>query len=207
MELVPPFRQAISWLPVDAETIRRSLAAPAIEADLVQLHHAAKRQLPLSLVQLYRYCDGERLTADDQTIGMFFDYVFMGSKRVVQKIATLRTAAAFWQDSMYKLDLQSDPPGVVQRQVYVDGWFPFASDGGGNYLAVDMAPDINGTAGQIIAFGRDERVNCQLAPDMQTFLEFVASCYRARRFHSLLGEDFSETDDLMRAARFGIEPR
>ncbi len=85
-------------------------------------------------------------------------------------------------------------------------WFPFAYDGGGNFFAVDMAPDINGTAGQIISFGRDERVNSQPAPDMQTFLAFVASCYRARRFHSLLGEDFFSTEDLMKF-RSGMERR
>jgi cell wall assembly regulator SMI1 len=206
-DLAPLLKQAISCLPVDAEEIERSLAAPATEADLVQLHHAAKHRLPPSLVELYRYCDGERRRGDDQTIGVFFDYLFIGSKQAVKEIAVLRWAAEFWKDSMCELDLHSDPPGAVQRQVYVDGWFPFASDSGGNYLAVDMAPDINGTAGQIILFGRDEPVNCQLAPDMRTFLEFVASCYRARRFHSLLGEDFYSTDELMKAARSGIEPR
>jgi internalin A len=107
---------------------------------------------------------------------------------------------------MDELDLRSDPPAAVQRQVYVDGRFPFASDSGGNYFAVDMAPDINGTAGQITSFGRDEGVNCRLAPDMQTFLEFITSCYRTRRFHSLLGESSPSVDWLMKA-RSGIEPR
>jgi cell wall assembly regulator SMI1 len=207
MELAPLLIQAISCLPVDRDQIRRSLAAPATEADLVQLRHAAKHQVPPSLVDLYRYCDGENWIGGDQTIGVFFGYFFVGSKRALQEIAILRWTAAFWQDSMDELDLRSDPPGAVQRQVYVDGWFPFASDSGGNYFAVDMAPDVNGTSGQIISFGRDERVNCQLAPDMRTFLEFVASCYRARRFHDLLGEDFLSIDWLLKAARSGIERR
>ncbi len=198
-------RQAILCLPVDEEEIQRSLAAPATEADLLRLHLAARHSLSPSLVDLYRYCDGERWR-DDQTIGMFFDYLFIGTKEAVKEIAALRQAAAFWQDSMDELDLRSDPPGAVQRQVYTDGWFPFAYDGGGNFFAVDMAPDVNGVAGQIISFGRDESVNCQLAPDMQTFLEFVASCYRARRFHSLLGDDSPLIDWLMKA-RSGIEPR
>lgn len=205
-QLAPLLGQAISYLPVDAEEIKRSLAAPATEADLVQIHLAAKRPLPPSLVELYRYCDGELLRDDDREIGVFFDSLFIGSKQAVKEIAMLRWTAAFWQDSMCELDLQSDPPGAVQRQVYADGWFPFASDSGGNYFAVDMAPDINGTAGQIISFGRDERINCQLAPDMQTFLEFVASCYRSRRFHSLLGEDFFSTDGLLKF-RSGMERR
>jgi cell wall assembly regulator SMI1 len=206
MELAPLLIQALSCLPLDREEIRSSLAAPATEADLVQLHHASKHRLPPSLVELYRYCDGERRRGDDQTVLVFFDYLFIGAERGVKEIATLRWAAAFWQDSMDKLDLRSDPPRAVQRQVYVEGWFPFASDSGGNYLAVDMAPDTNGTAGQIISFGRDEPMNCQLAPDMQSFLEFVASCYRARRFHHLLGEDFFSTEDLLKF-RSNIERR
>lgn len=206
MELVQLLRQAISCLPVQAEEIERSFAAPATEADLVELQHAARHQLPPSLVELYRHRNGEKWTSDDETIGIFFDYLFIGTKKAGQEIATLRKAAAFWQDSMDELDLRSDPPAAVQRQVYADGWFPFAYDSGGNYFAVDMAPDINGIPGQIISFGRDERVNCQLAPDMRTFLEFVASCYRARRFHSLLGEDFFSTDVLLKF-RSGMKRR
>jgi cell wall assembly regulator SMI1 len=206
MELAPLLRQAISCLPVNAEEIARSLAPPASEADLVQLHHAAKHRLPPSLVELYRCCDGEQYRDDDQEIGVFFDYLFIGTKKAVREIAFLRVAATYWQGSMDELDLQSDPPGAVQRQVYTDGWFPFAYDGGGNYFAVDTAPDINGTAGQIISFGRDESVNCQLAPDMRAFLEFVASCYQARRFHSVLGESSPSIDWLMKV-RSGIEPR
>jgi cell wall assembly regulator SMI1 len=204
MGLAQLLQQVIDCLPMSKEEVELSLAAPATDADLMKLHFAAEHPVPASLAELYRYCDGERW-GREEFIGIFFDYCLMGTQKTIGDIALLRSTASFWQDSMHELNLQSDPAGTVQPMVYVDGWFPFASDSGGNYFAVDMVPDVNGTVGQIISFGRDERVNYQFAPDMKTFLEFVASCYRARRFHSLFGESFHFVEWFFQAARHGIE--
>jgi cell wall assembly regulator SMI1 len=204
MNLTQLFHQVIDCLPVSKVEVELGLAAPSTDADLFQLSLVADHHLPPSLSELYRYCDGERWDRED-VIGIFFDYCFMGTERTMRDIVALRAAAEFWKDSMDELNLQSNPPGTVQPKVYVDGWFPFASDSGGNYFAVDMVPDVNGTVGQIISFGRDESINYQFAPDMKTFLEFVASCYRARRFHSLLGESFHFVEWFFQAARHGIE--
>ncbi len=50
----------------------------------------------------------------------------------------------------------SIPEGYIMKEYFSEGWIPFASDLGGNYLACDLTPDVRGEKGQIINFGRDE---------------------------------------------------
>ncbi|WP_238166108.1 SMI1/KNR4 family protein [Kribbella caucasensis] len=47
------------------------------------------------------------------------------------------------------------PPLMIQRLSDHLGWIPFATDMGGNYLAVDMARGPRGRPGQVILIGRD----------------------------------------------------
>lgn len=70
--------------------------------------------------------------------------------------------------------MASDPPGVVKPLYSAPGWIPLAEDGGGNYVGVDLDPDVRGRAGQIIAFGRDEDTKRLLAPDVDAFLGLCA---------------------------------
>ncbi|MEU6039954.1 SMI1/KNR4 family protein [Actinomadura sp. NPDC047616] len=51
--------------------------------------------------------------------------------------------------------LDAHPVETVRRCSGHDGWIPFAHDGGGHYLAVDMSPAAKGRAGQVIRIGRD----------------------------------------------------
>lgn len=45
--------------------------------------------------------------------------------------------------------------GVAQPRLVHPGWVPFASDGAGNYLAIDTVPGPRGVAGQVVEFGTD----------------------------------------------------
>ena len=64
-------------------------------------------------------------------------------------VVSAQSASAHW------LVLDADPPGTVRRTTGHTGWIPFAYDGSGNYLAVDLAPARNGRPGQVIATGND----------------------------------------------------
>jgi cell wall assembly regulator SMI1 len=66
------------------------------------------------------------------------------------------------------------PEGAVGTDILNKGWVPVAADWGGNFLAIDLAPRDNGTRGQVINFGRDERCHCVLARSWGHFLEDVA---------------------------------
>ncbi|WP_228062085.1 SMI1/KNR4 family protein [Coleofasciculus sp. LEGE 07081] len=40
--------------------------------------------------------------------------------------------------------------GIIQNTWWHPGWIPFAEDGGGNLICIDMAPDADGVVGQIL---------------------------------------------------------
>ena len=61
------------------------------------------------------------------------------------------------------------------RQVYwCNGWIPLAHDGGGNHVGIDLDPPKGGARGQVINFGRNERIKFVLAPTWDAFLAQLA---------------------------------
>jgi cell wall assembly regulator SMI1 len=57
-------------------------------------------------------------------------------------------------------------------------WIPFATDGGGNSLAADLAPAPGGTAGQVIVIGSEEDLRWVLAPSVLDLLRLCAGRLR-----------------------------
>lgn len=79
-------------------------------------------------------------------------------------------------------ELSSVPQGAIRRCYMNSGWISFATDGGGNYLAVDTDPDVNGTYGQIISHGRDILMMHVLGSDMAGFLDAMTHLLRSPQF-------------------------
>ncbi|WP_244835000.1 SMI1/KNR4 family protein [Clostridium sp. BJN0001] len=50
-------------------------------------------------------------------------------------------------------------------------WIPIAHDCSSNYFGIDLDPDVNGTIGQIINFGRDENHKKVFASSLKKFFE------------------------------------
>lgn len=65
----------------------------------------------------------------------------------------------------------STPAGAIQKKYLHYKWLPVFSDYGGNYIGVDLDPDINGTIGQVINFGRDVEDMYVLAPNLEVLFE------------------------------------
>ncbi|KAI1633553.1 glucan synthesis regulatory protein [Biscogniauxia mediterranea] len=82
------------------------------------------------------------------------------------------------QPDSWRQDLQarqdSVPQGAVQRAYAHPAWIPLVRDWGGNNLAVDLAPGLTGTWGQIILFGRDYDTKYVVARSWAAFLAMVA---------------------------------
>ncbi|WP_051878474.1 SMI1/KNR4 family protein [Chryseobacterium sp. FH1] len=82
--------------------------------------------------------------------------------------------------SSYDFDNQipftSTPENAIQKKYFHYKWLPVFSDSGGNYIGIDLDPDINGTKGQVINFGRDEEDMFVLAENLE------------QRFDKLLAE-------------------
>lgn len=71
-------------------------------------------------------------------------------------------------DSQY---YSSEPEGAVKCRYANLLWIPLAHDHSSNYIGVDLDPDVNGAAGQVIDFGRDENDKKVLAGSIKELLQ------------------------------------
>lgn len=69
--------------------------------------------------------------------------------------------------------LSSFPEGCIKTIDYHFGWLPMIKDHGGNFIGIDLDPDKNGTKGQVIVYGRDEKTMFVLTKSWTEFLELV----------------------------------
>lgn len=76
---------------------------------------------------------------------------------------------SLYDESLYS----SSPENAIKRKYFHYKWVPVFSDYSGNYIGIDMDPDIKGKRGQIINFGRDEDSMTVLANSLEEFFDFV----------------------------------
>lgn len=67
----------------------------------------------------------------------------------------------------------STPENAIRKKYFHYKWLPIFSDSGGNYIGIDLDPDVNGTKGQVIVYGRDERDMIVAATDLSKFFDLV----------------------------------
>jgi cell wall assembly regulator SMI1 len=70
---------------------------------------------------------------------------------------------------------------AVSKRYWQPGWFPFATDGGGNSVAVDLTPPSAGTIGQIIVIGPDEDLRRVLASSLSELFKLLAQDFDRER--------------------------
>lgn len=113
--------------------------------ELQELEEQVGSPLPADLRALY-----ERAGRDPN--GFYWEWLSV-SELLDEYLDVLR-----WQNGSRNGDdpvLDADPPNTVRRLTGHPDWIPFAHDGSGNYLAVDLAPAPAGRPGQVIAAGND----------------------------------------------------
>ena len=174
-------------------TVDELLRPGAAPADIVAVQQAIGRALPADLAGLYQLSDGQadwyQLShgAHAETVrqqgrwvcavfgdGWSFDPVgkvaegWQNWKEVRDGYSPEQLADDF--DSA--VEVRADDP--VQGLYTSPDWVGFATDGGGNQLAVDLAPLPGGTVGQVIVIGSDEDLRRVVAPGIVQLLELCA---------------------------------
>jgi cell wall assembly regulator SMI1 len=158
----------------------------ASEAQIVELEAFVGARLPPEVRALYRLCDGQDsvFRVADMPDGLVAAPLFGG-----YEFNSLEQAAFHWaawrdirdQSTVEELAVSFDSnvavrPGHGVRKLYTHAaWIPFATDGGGNSLAIDLDPAPGGVRGQIVVIGPDEDERRVLAPGLAAFLTGLAS--------------------------------
>ncbi|MBT0768053.1 SMI1/KNR4 family protein [Kineosporia sp. J2-2] len=162
----------------------------AAQADVAAAQQAVGRALPADLAGLYQLADGQTewydLThgAHAKTVrerGRWACALF-GDGWGFDPVAKLADGWRAWQEvrsgyTPQELAKNFDRAVEVREGDPVQGlytspdWIGFATDGGGNQLAVDLTPAPGGRVGQVIVIGADEDLRRVIAPGVVELLE------------------------------------
>ncbi|GAA0358371.1 SMI1/KNR4 family protein [Bacillus horti] len=125
--------------------------------------------------ELYSLCNGDN---DTFIAGSFLGMKFLSLDKVYSEWNRQKELLS----SLSAADLQnmneqctSLDPGRVKCHCLNNLWLPLADDAGGNYIGIDLDPDVKGISGQIINFGNDENEKIVIADSIHEFVAFIAN--------------------------------
>lgn len=113
--------------------------------------------LPSAFRELYRWRDGQPYTVTDRFVD---NWEFMPLADVVETKGLL--------DSMIGTDFP-------EPEYWRAGWVPFAANGGGSYLCLDLRAEDGGTPGQVIEFWKADHDRPIAHPDLAGWIAHVVA--------------------------------
>lgn len=157
-----------AWLQANEATTLADLNPPATTAEIQEM----ERRLACALPSDYREC----LKIHAGQLGKA-KWLFDGNEFLSVQNVMLSWAA--WNDLLEDGDLEGlvpRPDKGIQAVWWSRGWIPFASNGGGDFLCLDMTPAAGGRAGQVIEIFHDFPDRKLVAPNFNSwFTNFVGS--------------------------------
>ncbi len=170
------------WLAMHRPAILANLLPPAHDKELRLLETTIGASLPPSLVNLYRWRNGQ---LDLGRGGVFYGLAFLNISDAIMEWETWNEVS----EDLSEIDMgcldesqSSVVPGVVKERYVNRLWIPFAHDWGGNHIGVDLDPGPNGRVGQVINFGRDEEAKFVLGQTVDEFIDRIATELEAGNF-------------------------
>ena len=153
----------LAKMPFLAETLREGVS----ESDISSAEAETGITFPQQLKELYLANDGDTHKA---LCGMILGFHFLSLESLLYEWRSMKKLAedADLNDSSR---FSSTPEGCIKRRYADMKWLPVCSDDGGNFIGIDLDPDINSTVGQVINFGRDEHNKTVLAKDLNAFFD------------------------------------
>ncbi|MGN7762966.1 SMI1/KNR4 family protein [Paenibacillus sp. 22594] len=134
-------------------------------AEEAEINHAESMmncRFPDDFRQLYMKHNGE----GEQVFGVMAGFSWMA----------LQSVTASWRGRQNSgCDIISGKPDAVQEGEYRKGWVPFAEDGGGSFLVMDLEPGVKGSYGQIITLDRNSNISYVISESLGHFFEFIES--------------------------------
>ncbi len=155
--------ELIGRLPFLRETLNPGVSA----ADIAAAEQAIGVSFPKPLKELYLDSNGD---SEEAACGMIMGFHFLTLEEAVSECRHWAELAEK-QGQSDERSFTSKPEGCIKRRYADPKWIPICADGGGNFLGVDLDPDVNGKSGQVINFGRDEHEKAVLAEDLDSFFE------------------------------------
>jgi cell wall assembly regulator SMI1 len=157
--------------------IKASLKKGVIEPRLGALEAALGVRLPADVRTSYLLHDGQKAGADGLFAKGFAD---LEAEYALLSVSELRDEWSTWMRMTQRGEFAqrtANPDGGVGADWWNPGWVPFASDGGGDSLCVDLAPSDGGTSGQVILMRHDHASRPRIASSFVELLDRLAAYY------------------------------
>lgn len=147
--------------------LKDTLNGCATLGKLMEAERAVGVSFPMQLKELYLANNGD----DGEALcGMILGFHFLSLDELVSEVrhwSELAKDRGLSEEDSFT----SKPEGCIKRQYANAKWIPICTDDGGNFIGVDLDPDVNGKRGQMINFGRDEHDKEVLADSLNAFFE------------------------------------
>ena len=148
-----------------ALTLNPGATTPTIE----KLESHTEIQLPESARDMLLGHDGQASGP-----GLIYGYRYLSVTEIVANWDNWRSIDEPAMNDDCAESMSSSPQGYIKPLYTNRRWIPLAHDGGGNHIGLDFDPDVNGSPGQVIRFGRDEDEKTLLASNYGDFLDRLA---------------------------------
>ncbi|MEE4093659.1 SMI1/KNR4 family protein [Pseudomonas viridiflava] len=155
------------YLHGNTPTLLADLNPPASAAQTRQLEKQLDVTLPQDFVQCLMLHDGQQ----GKAAGLFEGYEFLSTRKISLEWAALRRL-------LDRGDLD-EPLGIANPAVlhvwWDPRWIPFASNGAGDSLCLDLAPAAAGRSGQVISYSHEFPQRSVKAPGFSAWLKAFAN--------------------------------
>ena len=157
-----------NWLKTKLPKYAALLNSGASVGDIEKLENYLQFAVPDDLKILLLTNNGDsKLNSENSFLGAFLGFEFLSVDRII-------SVHEDWKNYvMNEYDGTSFPVNHIKIAYTNPKWIPIFADSAGNYVGLDLDPDLDGVSGQIINFGRDEENKFVIAKNLNSFLEFV----------------------------------
>lgn len=136
-----------SWLNIYNPKLLTDLNPPASDVDISELEQKLGVNLPVDFINCLKVHNGQMGRSD----WLFGGNEFLSTKNILMSWST-------WLDLLEDGDFDgkvAKPDVGIQKVWWTKGWIPFATNGGGDYLCIDLSPSKSGNSGQVIKVFHD----------------------------------------------------
>jgi cell wall assembly regulator SMI1 len=162
-----------AWLQANNPGLKKTLNNPASDKQIAELEKVVGVKLPADFTQSLRIHDGQMYSEGDlipPTEEGASGYFLMASGDIAEEWQNRKKL----RDSGEFADKESGPDPGIKDAWWHPGWIPFASNGGGDSLCLDLAPTKVGKAGQVITMNHESARRELLAPSFAEWLAALA---------------------------------
>jgi cell wall assembly regulator SMI1 len=143
-----------AWLEQHQPKLKETLCPGASDADFKAVEKAVGAKLPADFKMAYKIHDGQKFAEGNLVPpleGNEESYFLLSLKHLLEEWQTWKGLL----DAGEFKDQASGPDKGIRSQWWHPGWIPFASNGGGDFLCIDLAPTEEGVSGQVITMSHE----------------------------------------------------